>query len=139
MPGKYTAFMTRYGEYCWDIDFKPMEADAAGVTIDDKLQLLWKPYLRARRTATGKTQTVVQLISPPLNDDVAPVTGAQSTPWATGITVHNRGTAPPAVWRLSAEPDVQCEKLDPRRDGDGFTITIPEHRLWTVLVWEDAQ
>ena len=139
MPGKYTAFMTRYGEYCWDIDFKPMEADAAGVTIDDKLQLLWKPYLRARRTATGKTQTVVQLISPPLNDDVAPVTGAQSTPWATGITVHKRGTAPPAVWRLSAEPDVQCEKLDPRRDGDGFTITIPEHRLWTVLVWEDAQ
>ena len=139
MPGQYTAFMTRYGEYCWDIDFKPIEADAVGVTIDDKYQLLWKPYLRARRTATGGTQTVFQLINPPLNNEVAPITGAKSTPWSTGITVHKRGTALPTVWRLSAEPDVQREKLEPRRDGDGFTITIPEHRLWTVLVWEEAQ
>jgi len=134
MPGNYTAFMTRYGEYCWDIAFKPIAPD--DFTVDEKL--LWKPYLRSRRTATGATQTVVQLISPPLNDDVAPVTGAQSTPWATGITVHKRGTAPPVVWRLSAEPDVQCEKLEPHREGDGFTVTIPEHRLWTVLVWEEA-
>ena len=138
MPGNYTAFMTRYGEYCWDIAFQPVAADAAGVTIDDKYQLLWQPFLRARRTATGATQTVVQLVSPPVNDEVAPVTGARSTPWATGVTVHKRGTAPPVVWRLSAEPDVQCEKLEPHQEGDGFTVTIPEHRLWTVLVWEEA-
>jgi len=39
---------------------------------------------------------------------------------------------------LSAEPDLQCEKLEARRDGDGYTVTIPEHRLWTTLVWEEA-
>ena len=138
MTGRYTPFMTRYGEYCWDIAFQPVDAAAAGVSIDDKSPLLWKPYLRARRTATGATQTVVQLISPPLNDGVAPITGAQLTPWATGVTVHKRGTALPVVWRLSAEPDVQCEKLAVRPEGDGFTVTIPEHRLWTLLVWEEA-
>ena len=133
MVGRYSAFMTRYGEYFWDNAFVPVAPD--DFTIDDKF--IWKPYLRARQLA-GQTQTVVQLITPPQNDDCAPNPG-QSTPWSTGVTVHKRGTAPPTVWRLCAEPDVQCEKLAPRRDGDGFTVTIPEHRLWTMLVWEDAQ
>ena len=39
---------------------------------------------------------------------------------------------PPTVWRLSAEPDLQCEKLAARRDGDGFTSDNSRtHRLWT--------
>lgn len=129
MPGAYTAFMTRYGEYTWDNGFQPIPPD--DFTIDEKI--LWKPYLRAR-----KNQTVLQLISPPLDDNCAPNPGV-STPWITGLTVHKRGTAPPTVWRLSAEPVVQCEKLEARREGDGYTVTIPEHRLWTVLVWEEAQ
>jgi hypothetical protein len=139
MAGRYAAFMTRYGEYCWDNAFQPIDADAAGVSIDDHDRLLWKPYLRARRTGSGTTQTVVQLISPPLNDEVAPRKVAQSTPWSTGLTVHKRGTALPTVWRLSAEPDVQCEKLAAHPEGDGFTVTVPEHRLWTILVWEENQ
>ena len=138
MAGRYTPFMTRYGEYCWDNAFQPIDADATGWRIDDQPKLLWKPYLRARRTANGVTQTAVQLISPPVNDECAPTKNAQSTPWSTGITVHKRGTTAPTVWRLSAEPDVQCEKLAARPDGDGFTVTIPEHRLWTLLVWEEA-
>ena len=138
MAGRYTPFMTRYGEYFWDNAFQPIDADATGWRIDDQPKLLWKPYLRARRTAHGVTQTAVQLISPPVNDECAPTKNAQSTPWSTGVTVHKRGTTPPTVWRLSAEPDIQCEKLAARPDGDGFTVTIPEHRLWTLLVWEEA-
>ena len=138
MAGRYAPFMTRYGEYCWDNAFQPITPAAAGLSIDEKYHLLWKPYTRSRQTATGTTQTVLQLITPPVNDDCAPTNGARSTPWTTGITVHKRGPAPPTVWRLSAEPDLQCEKLEPRREGDGFTITIPEHRLWTVLVWEET-
>jgi len=134
MAGRYTAFMTRFGEYSWDNGFQPIKPD--DFTIEEKF--LWKPYLRARTTA-GKTQTVVQLISPPLNEECAPAKGAQCTPWSTGIKVHKRGTAPPTVWRLSAEPNVQCEKLEARKEGDGFTVTVPEHRLWTLLVWEEAQ
>ena len=133
MAGRYTAFMTRYGEYCWDNAFVPVAPD--DFTIDDKL--LWKPYLRARQRA-GKTQTVVQLITPPQNDNCAPNPG-QSTPWSSGVTVHKRGTALPVIWRLCAEPDVQCEKLEPKREGDGYTVTIPEHRLWTILVWEEPE
>jgi len=131
MAGRYAAFMTRFGEYLWDNAFTPIAPD--DFTTDEKF--LWKPYLRTRQLA-GKTQTVVQLITPPQNDDCAPNPGA-STPWATGVTVHKRGTAKPTVWRLCAEPDVQCEKLDAKPAGDGFTVTLPEHRLWTILVWEE--
>ena len=131
LAGRYTAFMTRYGEYLWDNAFTPIAPDDFTVAEE----FLWKPYLRARQLA-GKTQTVVQLITPPQNDDCAPNPGT-STPWATGVTVHKRGTAKPTVWRLCAEPDVQCEKIDAQPDGDGFTVTVPAHRLWTILVWEE--
>ena len=28
-------------------------------------------------------------------------------------------------------------ELAVRVEGDGYGVTIPEHRLWTVLVWEE--
>ena len=138
MPGQYTAFMTRYGEYCWDIAFQPVDVAATGFTVDERFKLLWQPYVRARRTANGTTQTVVQLITAPTVDECIPQQPGPSPAWAAGVPVHKRGSAAPTVWRLSAEPEVQCEKLEPRREGDGFTVTIPEHRLWTVLVWEEV-
>jgi hypothetical protein len=136
LQGRYPAFMTRYGEYCWDLDFRNVDTDQAG--LDVSAPLWWKPYTRARRLANGTTQTVIHLISPPVNDSITPGDAAKPTEWLTNLTVRKRGDKPPQVWRLSAEPDVQCELLAPQRDGDAYTVTIPEHRLWTILVWEDA-
>ncbi|MCG3150358.1 MAG: hypothetical protein PCFJNLEI_03841 [Verrucomicrobiae bacterium] len=137
MQGRYTPFMTRYGEYCWDLDFRNVDTEKAGLAVS--APLWWKQYTRFRKLPNGTTQTVINLISPPVNDAIQPGAAAQATTWLNNITVRKRGTAPPTVWRLSAEPDIQREKLEPRPDGDGFAVTIPEHRLWTLLVWEDAQ
>ena len=139
LPGAYTRWMTRYGEYCWDRDLAPITADSAGLSIEEQTPLFWKPYLRSRRTATGTTQTVVQLITPAAADEAAPKSASQFPVWTANLVVRKRGTAPPTVWRLSAEPDLQCEKLAVRRDGDGYAVTIPEHRLWTTLVWEEPR
>jgi hypothetical protein len=135
-PGQYPRFMTRYGEYCWDHDLEPIAAEAAGLRVNARAELLWQPYTRWRRLPNGTTQTVVHLITPPTNDQVA--VGGSPPVWQRGITVHKRGSTPPTVWRLTAEPDVQCEKLDAWPEGDGFIVTIAEHRLWTMLVWEEG-
>jgi hypothetical protein len=128
--------MTRYGEYCWDRDLEPITEQAAGLRVEAKTQLLWQPYTRYRKLPNGSTQTVIHLITPPTTDVVKD--GGTPPAWLTGITVHKRGSAPPTVWRLTAEPDLQAGKLDVRPDRDGFAVTVPEHRLWTMLVWEEG-
>ena len=118
MMGNYPRFMTRYGEYCWDVALAPIDTDKAGITVGETTPLIWKPYVRSRRSPSGTTQTVMHLITAPTTDEIQPKPGVTAAPWTTGIPVHKRGTKPPVVWRLSAEPDVQCEKLAAKPDGE---------------------
>lgn len=53
--------------------------------------------------------------------------------------VKRKGTTKPSVWLLSAEPSTRAELLTVRQDGDAFAVTVPEHRLWSMLVWTEAK
>src|SRR5262249_9101252 len=46
MPGTYTQFMTRFGEYCWAPDLAPTTADRASFTVNDDRALWWHDLAR---------------------------------------------------------------------------------------------
>ncbi len=140
MTGAYSQFMTRYGEYCWDLALAPVTAEAAGVAVQGEARLLWQDYVRQRALPEGATQTVVHLISPPPVDGVNP-TGQSGSflPWQKDVVVKKTSTAKPVVWLLSAEPRTRAEQLTVRAEGNGFAVTVPEHRLWSVLVWTEGK
>lgn len=138
--GAYSQFMTRYGEYCWDLALAPLTAEKAGLSVQSEAALLWQDYVRQRPLADGSVQTVLHLISPPPTDSVVPAgkIGAL-TPWQKDVVVRKKGAAKPVVWLLSAEPATHAEPLTPRAVGDGFAVTVPEHRYWSVLVWTEGK
>ncbi len=129
MAGAYSQFMTRYGEYCWDLALAPVSAAEAGLAVQSEAPLLWQDYVRRRRLADGSQQTVLHLISPPPVDTVVPA-GKIGTlvPWQKDVVITKRGALKPVVWLLSAEPATRAEQLTPRAVGDGFAVTVPEHR-----------
>ena len=138
MPGRYARFMTRYGEFLWDPALKPVPADGSGIRVGAE-GLLWEPFLRSRKLTDGGLRTVIQIITPPRQDAIPPATSGPMPAWHRDVVIAKRGTQEPSVWLLSAEPDVRAEMLAPRQEGDGFAVTVAEHRLWSVLVWEEAE
>ena len=136
-PGEYSKFMTRYGELCWDLGFQPVSPTEAGLEVAAGDGLLWKRLVRRRASKAGGTQTVVHLISQPLSDRVAPANPVPMPEWRRSVAVTKRCERKPEVWLLSAEPRVRAEKLSARPEAGVYRVTVPEHRLWSVLVWKE--
>jgi hypothetical protein len=139
LPGTYSQFMTRYGEYCWDLALAPVAAEKSGITVKSEAELRWQDYVRQRSLPDGSVQTVLHLISPPPVDAINPAgkTG-EFVPWQKEVVVRKKGATKPLVWLLSAEPQTRAEPLTVRQDGDGFAVTVPEHHFWSVLVWTEG-
>jgi hypothetical protein len=138
MPGTYSQFMTRYGEFCWDLSLTPDEVEKQRFRVKSDTPLLWQDYVRSRSVEGGGRQTVLHVLTPPPVDAVAPAGKNGLLPaWQRGVTVSRKGSRPEQVWLLSAEPSTRAEKLDIAQLGDGFSVTLGEHRYWTVLVWQD--
>jgi hypothetical protein len=139
LPGHYTHFMTRYGEYCWAGDLEPTTGEAEQFAVDDDATLWWRDFTRRRPTADGGTQWVVHLVSAPPADDMAPPSPGQMKPWRRNVAVGRKTNVEPTAWALSAEPTTHAEKLTPRKAGDRYVVEVPEHRVWTMLVWNETQ
>lgn len=139
LPGNYSQFMTRYGEYCWATDLEPTTADVEKFSIDDDQKLWWRDFPRRRTFPDGRTQWVVHVLSKPPADDMAPDKPGTMTPWREKLTVGRKTASEPTVWALSAEPTTRAEALHAKKVGDRYVVEIPEHRVWTVLVWTEAK
>ena len=135
LPGQYTRFMTRYGEYCWDRALTPVTPDKAGLTVESKTPLLWEPYLRMRKS-NGVLQTVVHLITKPELDH--PKSQQQSQlEWPRNVVVKKQCLAEPTFWLLTAEPDLTAVRLPVQHSGNSYTVTVPSMHYWTLLVWSE--
>jgi hypothetical protein len=127
--------MTRYGEFCWDPGLKPVSPEDAGLDVTGVDGLEWRRWVRQRLSPGGRKETVVHLISPPRSDSVVSAAPVPMPAWRRSISVAKRCPGTPAVWRLSAEPDVRAERLPVTEKGGASVVVVPEHRLWTLLVW----
>ncbi|MBI2194733.1 MAG: hypothetical protein HYU36_22360 [Planctomycetes bacterium] len=140
MPGEYSKFMTRYGEYCWDLALAPVSAGQAGVSVESKSPLLWERYLRQRQ-AGGVLQTVVHLIRPPENS-LEKAALLSQVEWTHNVTVRKQCDTEPSVWLLTAEPELTAVRLptrqvQPEHRENGYSVTVPSVRFWTLLVWSE--
>ncbi len=135
-PGRYARFMTRYGEFLWDPALAPVTPEQAGISVKTDATLSWKPYVKQVALPKG-TRTVVQLITPPGSDDVEPARPPALAPWAKNIRISKTGTVEPEVWWLSGEPDCRAVRLPVEKDTGGYAVVVPEHRLWSVIVWQE--
>ena len=140
LTGAYSQFMTRYGEYCWDLALAPVPGEKAGITVRSEAPLLWQDYVRQRTLPGGARQTVLHLLTAPPVDAVVPAgKNGAFLPWQKDVVVRKSCATKPSVWLLSAEPATRAEALAVRAEGDGFAVTVPEHRLWSVLVWTEGK
>jgi hypothetical protein len=137
LPGAYTQFMTRYGEYCWAQDLTPAVAEESLFSVDADESLWWRELIKERRTAEGR-QWVVHLLSAPPAESMAAEKPGKMQPWRRGLAVSRETSREPVVWALSAEPSTRAEHLTPRHSGNRCTVEVPEHRVWTMLVWTEA-
>lgn len=137
-PGHYARFMTRYGEFLWDPALAPVTPEAAGVAVKAEAGLLWKPYVK-QRVSEGARLTVMQLITPPGADETAPAKPMPMAPWMKAVRVSKAGSREPAAWLLTAEPDCLAVKLPVEKEAGGFAVVVPEHRLWSTIVWIDRE
>ena len=135
MPGPYSRFATRYGEFFWDRNLVPVTPEEAGITVAGREKLLWRCFVRRRALSDGSVQTVVHLITPPPVDDIYPTAAFPLPAWQRDVAVRMRTADRPTVWRLTAEPKLVCERLETKRSEDGVVVTVPEHRYWTILVF----
>jgi hypothetical protein len=135
MPGEYSKFMTRYGEYCWDLALAPAAPDKAGVSVESKTPVLWERYLRQRQTG-DILQTVVHLISPPEQSPEKAALLCQ-VERICDVTVRKQCRSEPTVWLLTAEPELTAARLQPERGENGYSVTVPSVCLWTMLVWSE--
>jgi len=135
MPGEYSKFMTRYGEYCWDLSLAPVAPDRAGVTVESRAPILWERYLRQRKVGDVH-QTVVHLITPPEPDAEKAARKSQAE-WPHGVVVRKQCRSEPSVWLLTAEPKLTAVRLQPERQGNHYSVTAPSVCLWTMLVWSE--
>lgn len=135
MPAPYTRFMTRYGEYCWDLALTPITPEKAGITVESKTPLLWERFIRKRQTA-DQIQTVVHLIAKPELEPAKSLAQSQ-VEWSGPIMVTKQCRAEPTVWLLTAEPDVTAIRLPVEHHGAGYSVTVPTLRLWSLLVWSE--
>jgi hypothetical protein len=129
--GTYNQFATRFGEFLWHPDWQPLAAADSSLTIADET-LLWQPFLRRRTLPNGARQTALHLISPLADDRIQPPAAPLPPPWRP-VTV--RVPAAASVWLLSAEPATRAAPLPVAADG---TVTIPEHRHWSLLLITEA-
>jgi hypothetical protein len=135
LPGEYTRFMTRYGEYCWDPALAPVTPDQAGVKVESKAPLLWERYVRQRQT-NALLQTVVHLIAmPEMSPDKA--LRQSQIEWARDVVVSKACRSEPQVWLLTAEPTLTAMALRPDRRDTTYSVTVPAVRFWSMLVWSE--
>jgi hypothetical protein len=135
MPGRYTQFMTRYGEYCWDLALAPVTPEKSGVTVEATNPVVWKEFITQRQT-NDLRQTVVHLIAQP-EWNAAKALDQVNVPWTHNVVVKKPCHSEPTVWLLTAEPETTALRLPVEHRGDDYSVTVPTLRYWTMLLWSE--
>lgn len=130
-------FMTRYSSYCWDPALTRIANPETLLLAPDTVW--WRQWVFERATGKGTRQMIVHLINPPVHAGV----GESSKPTDFPPPVKDvavrifpsqpGGLLSVRVTRLSPEPLLKESLPIAVRDGVA-TVTVPEVKLWSILV-----
>ena len=133
LPGAYTRFATRYGQFLWDMHLKAATPEATGIAVESEATLLWKPYLNTLED-THQSYTILHLITPPTTDTIRPSAPTAIPPWPVAPVVTVATAEQPVAWVLSAEPDVRVAQVPVTGAPGAWRLAVDGHRLWSVVV-----
>ncbi|MHB9133705.1 MAG: hypothetical protein ACYDBB_21795 [Armatimonadota bacterium] len=138
--GKYPAFALRYSEYLYDHKMRKLATPEAVIKFGGSPKLLeWPRLVRTLDMGNNRRRLVIQLLNTPANDKTISNPAMLTLPPIRNLPVTV--TLPPGAvvqgaWSLCAIPDAHHDALETKRQGDALTLTVPEVRIWNVLVIE---
>jgi hypothetical protein len=115
-----------------------VDAEKARFSVVNDSTLWWRDSVRSRQLAGGRTQWVLHIISAPPAEQMNSDKPGKMTPWRQGMVVSRVTDREPEAWALTAEPTTQAVRLTTRKAGKQFLVEVPEHRIWTTIVWTEG-
>ncbi|HEY3418698.1 MAG TPA: hypothetical protein VGM23_17625 [Armatimonadota bacterium] len=127
----YFRFATRFSAVLWGHGLQRVTAPETLATVTAPTGTVWwKDFVSQRTLANGRTQLVIHLINEPPSKGIEAETQKLPVP-INNITVKFSGKVARA-WVASPEPQLQYQQAPI----DNGTITVPELRVWTVVIVE---
>ena len=133
------AFATRHAGILWDRALERIN-NPAGLIVAP-LNLWWQRFVHRRRLGNGRQQIIVHLINPPISPVIRNDAKDENLPARVrdvAVEIFPRALAG-GPWKLTKaallDPDVvSVDEADIRAVQGVVTVTVPELRVWKVLV-----
>ena len=130
----YRRFEFRWGEYLWDCNLRYVRPAGDAVKVEGPASVWWEDLVNARDLPGGGRRVVVNLINLPEKDDE----GWADQPPAPAENVRVTFVVPAGkklarVRALSPDGAGDVRAVTPAADG---SVTVPEVKVWTVVVAE---
>jgi hypothetical protein len=135
--GRFPDFALRYSDILWNNNMRPLKDPAAVVQFGGTPELMeWARLARRLDQGDDRHRLVLHLILPPGRDAAHDNTMKTRPPLrALPVTVTlPEGAKLDGAWTLSPIPDARHSVLAAKQNGRAVTLTVPEVRLWTVVV-----
>jgi len=136
--GQYNLFALRYAEFIWNNSMRPLKNPAVIAVPANTELMAWQTLARKLDLPDGRHRLVVHLINPPARDDAHdPAMSVRPPMRNLPLTITlPEGAKVDGAYTLTAQPVMRQESLPLHQNGPALTLTIPEVRLWTVVVVE---
>jgi hypothetical protein len=131
------AFATRYAGVLWDKALQRMDDPSKLLSVSNGVW--WNKFVHQRVVGKNRQQVIVHLINPPVKDVVTNDKDGKFPEPLQNVSLQISPSALGNNWKLTGatllDPDkVSQEGIPLTRTGKSTLVTIPEVRLWKVLV-----
>jgi hypothetical protein len=136
--GQYPGFALRYSEILYKNTMKPLKTPEATITFGAPAELMdWKRLARAADLGNGRYRVIVHLLQTPAEpltlNNLAQKVPAPLRDFPVTVKLP-AGAEVKGAWALEPAPTAHHTAVPVKRAGDAVTATIPQVRLWSVLV-----
>ena len=136
--GHHPRFALRYSEFLYDNTLRPLLAPDTVIAFGGAPALLeWKRMARAVDLGADRHRLILHLLNAPANNqcmgnpEMTMPLPLRNLPVTVTLPA---GAVVDGAWLLSPIPDAHHDTLTGRSAGSAFTITVPEVRVWGVVV-----
>ncbi|MBN1553961.1 MAG: hypothetical protein JXA11_04395 [Phycisphaerae bacterium] len=141
-PYPWRAFTFRFGRYFWDPKLVHVPETQTMIHVKADPGVRWKDFIQKRVEADGTVYYMTHLVN--MLQEYQPKRKLSSPPAQTNLEITFSG--PDArkikrIWVLTSDhgTNEMAKELPFQREGETVRATLPELKVWSVLVFEPAQ
>ncbi|MHB9134377.1 MAG: hypothetical protein ACYDBB_25170 [Armatimonadota bacterium] len=136
--GRHARFALRYSEFIYRNTMRPLKAPETTITFGEMPKLLeWQRLARTVDLGGDRHRLIIHLLNAPVNDQCMRNPELKTPPPLRNLPITTAlpaGAAVDGAWLLSPIPNAHHETLAVTMQGDHATVTVPEVRIWGVVV-----